>query len=256
MTQHAESTDPLLAPTHLLNHDAPSMQRLVERRRWMQLEEMERIGAVYDFVRNEIRFGYNADDDIPADRVLVDGYGQCNTKATLLMALLRAVNVRCRFHAATIHKSLQQGVVPGLAYRFAPEQILHSWVEVRIGEEWIRLEGVILDDAYLRGLRAYLSHDRGPLLGYAVGTDDLADPPIAWTGCDTEIQMTGVDGDLGTHDAPDGVYAAAGTNLGGAKAAAYRLGVRHLMNRRVAAIRSRGATGGSSHADAAAEATP
>ncbi len=42
--------------------------------------EYDRIGAAYDFVRNEILFGYNRTDAIPATEVLADGYGQCNTK--------------------------------------------------------------------------------------------------------------------------------------------------------------------------------
>jgi len=60
-------------------------------------------------VRDDIRFGYNASDDLPASRVLADRIGQRNTKSTLLMALLRAVDVLCRFHGFTIDKALQKG---------------------------------------------------------------------------------------------------------------------------------------------------
>ena len=42
--------------------------------------EFERIKSIYGFVRDDILFGYNIDDDISASRVLSDGYGQCNTK--------------------------------------------------------------------------------------------------------------------------------------------------------------------------------
>jgi transglutaminase-like putative cysteine protease len=66
---------------------------------------------VYDFVRNEIAFGYNAGDELPASAVLADGIGQCNTKATLLMALMRAVGIACRFHGFTIDKPLQKGAI-------------------------------------------------------------------------------------------------------------------------------------------------
>ena len=52
----------------------------------------DRIGAAYAFVRDEIAFGYNLADDLPASRVLEDGLGQCNTKGTLFMALLRHPN--------------------------------------------------------------------------------------------------------------------------------------------------------------------
>ncbi len=70
-----------LAPTSLLDFNDPALARLVQERRWQQLPTFERIGAIYGFVQNEIEFGYNAADDIPASEVLKDGYGQCNTKA-------------------------------------------------------------------------------------------------------------------------------------------------------------------------------
>ncbi len=86
-------TDQYLSPTSLLDFEAGPIQRLVADHGWMTLSQADRIGAAYDFVRNEILFGYNSDDALPASRVLTDGYGQCNTKGTLLMALLRALGV-------------------------------------------------------------------------------------------------------------------------------------------------------------------
>ena len=68
----------------------------------------------------EIAFGYNTDDMISASEVLKDGYGQCNTKGTLFMALLRAVGIRCRIHGFTIDKKLQKGAMTGIVYKLAP----------------------------------------------------------------------------------------------------------------------------------------
>ena len=96
----------LLLPTRLLDFTHPAIEGLVAQRGWRQLAPFERIGAVYDFVRNEIAFGYNEGDELPASRVLADGIGQGNTKSTLLMALLRAVGIPCRFHGFTIDKPL------------------------------------------------------------------------------------------------------------------------------------------------------
>ena len=107
--------------------------------------EKERIGAIYDFVRNEVAFGYNLADDLPASQVLADGIGQCNTKGTLFMALLRAAGVPCRFHGFTIDKALQKGAITGVAYALAPRDIIHSWVEVWFDGRWVELEGFILD---------------------------------------------------------------------------------------------------------------
>ena len=111
-----EAKAQLLQPTRLLDFTHPAIEALVEKRGWRPLPMYDRIGAVYDFVRNEIAFGYNAGDELPASAVLADGIGQCNTKGTLLMALLRAVGIACRFHGFTIDKPLQKGAITGLAY--------------------------------------------------------------------------------------------------------------------------------------------
>lgn len=232
--------DRYLRATALLDVDRPSLKTLVGERSWMELPERARIGAVYDFVRCEIPFGYNVSDDIPASAVLADGYGQCNTKTTLLMALLRASGIGCRFHGATIDKRLQQGVMTGLLYRLAPTSILHSWAEVFVAGHWVGLEGVILDDTYLDGLRTSIKQDGGPFLGYGVGTDDLANPPIHWAGTDTRIQATGVNKDFGVFDDPDTFYRAHGVNARGFKGWLYRHLMRTAMNTKVASIRAAG----------------
>lgn len=222
--------------TALLDIESPNLQALVASRGWRELAPEARVGAVYTFVRDEIRFGYNTSDDLPASRVLADGYGQCNTKTTLLMALLRAVGVECRFHGATIHKSLQKGVVTGLAYRIAPRDIVHSWAEVRVAGEWVALEGVILDREYLDGLRGAVCAT-GPLLGYGAGTDDIANPPIDFKGTDTAIQTTGINGDLGVFDSPDEFYSNHGANFRGVRRLLFERVVRHRMNRMVQRLR-------------------
>ena len=104
------------------------------------------------------------------------------------MALLRAVGVACRFHRFTIDKALQKGAITGVAYRLAPRNIIHSWVEIWSAGQWIRLEGFILDRTYLRALQRRFVHHRGPFCGYGVATPNLKKPPVDWVGKDTFIQ--------------------------------------------------------------------
>src|SRR5690606_19872037 len=111
------------------------------------------IKSIYNFVRDEILFGYNQGDTISASQVLKDGYGQCNTKANLFMALLRAVGIPNRIHGFTINKALQKGAITGLWYLLSPKNILHSWVEVYHNGAWYNLEGLILDKTYLTALQ-------------------------------------------------------------------------------------------------------
>lgn len=230
--------DTHLAATEILDYEHPTIEELVAARGWRELDEFDRIGAIYDFVRDEIGFGYNESDNLPASRVLADGYGQCNTKTNLLMALLRSSGLPCRFHGATIHKKLQKGVVEGLFYRLAPENILHTWTEVRSEGRWVGLEGVILDRPYLEGLRAGVASGGGAFLGYGAGTDDIDDPEIEWCGSDTRIQATGVNNDFGVFDSPDPFYENHGENVSGLKGFLFRHLIRRQMNRKVGEIRN------------------
>lgn len=207
----------LTAATPLLDYQALPIQTLIWDRSWRARDTHGRIGAAYAFVRDEIAFGYNEADDLPASRVIADGIGQCNTKSTLLMALLRALDVPFRFHGFTIHKALQKGAITGLAYVLAPRNIIHSWVEVWYQDQWVNLEGFILDRPYLTALQKRFAGHTGPFCGFGAATPDLQNPPVDWCGTDTYIQRDGINGDFGVFDSPDEFYAEHGSNLSGVK---------------------------------------
>ena len=233
----SDAMHPLLAATPLLDVHHPDIEALVAGRGWRTLSPYDRIGAVYDFVRNEIAFGYNEGDELPASRVLADGIGQCNTKSTLLMALLRAVGIPCRFHGFTIDKLLQKGAITGLAYWLAPQRIIHSWVEVSFEGRWIALEGFILDAPYLASLQRRFP-GRQRFCGYGAATPDLSAPGVEWRGQDTYIQKDGIADDFGVFDSPDEFYARHGSNLSGLKRWLYTRVIRHRLNAQVRRIRA------------------
>ena len=237
------SMERYLRRTRLLDFDHPRIVRLVESEGWESLDEEARIRGTYNFVRNRIPFGYNASDDIPASQVLEDGHGQCNTKGALLMALLRAGGVPCRFHGFAIDKELQKGVIPGYLHRLAPWEILHSWVEVFYGNRWINLEGFIIDEPYLRSVQGMFPDCEGSFCGYGIATTNLDDPPVEWTGGNTYIQKEGIVRDFGIFDSPDEFYEAHGSNLRGLRRILFVHVGRRLMNRNVGKIRK--TTGGS-----------
>lgn len=229
----------LRSATPLLDIHHPDINALIAKRGWRALTTYDRIGAVYDFVRNEIAFGYNNDDELPASRVLSDGIGQCNTKSTLLMALLRAVGIACRFHGFTIDKPLQKGAITGLSYWLAPQRIIHSWVEVSFEGRWIVLEGFILDASYLASLQRRFPNARR-FCGFGVATSDLSSPNVEWCGGNTYIQKEGIADDFGLFESPDDFYRRHGSNLSGLKKWLYQSIIRHGMNRNVARIRQDG----------------
>jgi hypothetical protein len=238
--KYAMENDQFLRETRMLDYSHPSIVQLVNDRQWKSLSRYDQIGAAYAYVQNEIAFGYNTSDDLPASEVLRDGYGQCNTKGVLLMALLRSLGVRCRFHGFTIDKKLQKGAISGLAYLLAPTSIIHSWVEVFYGDKWINLEGFILDHHYLASLQKSFPEISGAFCGYGVATNAFKSPPIQWQGQDTYIQKEGINQDYGVFESPDAFYAAHGTNLSGVKRVAYEHIVRKWMNAQVSRIRNAG----------------
>lgn len=224
------------APTRLLDYDRGALPALIEARGWRALDPYGQIGAVYTFVRDEIAFGYNLHDALPASRVLAEGRGQCNTKSTLLMALLAGLGHSVRLRGLTIHKSLQRGLVPEWAYGLAGEEVLHSWVEVEHRGAWRRLEGVIMDRPALAQLQSAFD-GQGALCAYGVGTDCLGTPEIDWQGQDTQIQLTGVIRDFGTFATPDDFYGQHGQDRGLIRELLFRTLVRAQMNARVRAMR-------------------
>jgi hypothetical protein len=226
-----------LKETRLLDFSHASLAELVRNRGWASLPEYDRIGRVYSFVQNEIAFGYNEADDIPASQVLGDGYGQCNTKGILLMALLRRCGIPCRFHAFTIDKKLQKGAISGLAFDLAPANIIHSWVEVWHEGKWVNLEGFIIDRPYLKSVQDRFPGVDGAFCGFAIATRNLKNPPIEWKGSDTYIQNEGINHDYGVFDSPDDFYDAHGANLSGIKRLLFKHVVRKWMNGIIARIR-------------------
>lgn len=229
--------DRYLSETNLLNYSCNLIQKLVYERKWNDLDEFNKIKDIYSFVRDEILFGYNINDDITAEQVLKDGYGQCNTKGTLFMALLRAVNIPCRIHGFTIDKELQKGAMTGIVYKNAPRNVLHSWVEVFYNNEWYELEAFILDKKYLSKLQERFKECSGAFCGYGVAVKDFKNPVIEWNANNTYIQSEGINQDFGVYDSPDEMYKEHKQEMSKTKELLYKNLGRHLMNRNVSKIR-------------------
>lgn len=227
-----------LQETKMLNYSDKQIQQLISEKSWKILEEFERIKAIYNFVRDEILFGYNVYDNIPASRVLTDGYGQCNTKGTLFMALLRACNIPCRIHGFTIDKVLQKGAMTGIVYKNAPQNIFHSWVEVYFENKWFELEAFILDKKYLQKLQEKNSTCSGAFCGYGVAVKDFRNPVIDFNRNNTYIQSEGINQDFGVYDSPDELLKEHHQEMSLIKNFVYKNFGRHLMNRNVKKIRN------------------
>lgn len=240
MEQQLENTAAFksqLKRTKILDYDAPSMKALIKENGWNKITDSEKVKHIYNYVRDEVKFGYNIDDSLSASQVLKDGFGQCNTKANLFMALLRAVDIPNRIHGFTIHKALQKGAITGIWYKLSPKNILHSWVEVYVNGEWFNLEGLILDKPYLIALQKKFLDCKTTFCGYGTYTDNFQKPQIEWETNHTYIQNKGINQDFGLFDTPDEFYARHQQKLSPLKKWMYQNYVRHLMNKNVEKIR-------------------
>ncbi|MDX2322272.1 MAG: transglutaminase family protein [Moritella sp.] len=227
-----------LQTTPMLDYLNEDIQQLITLHGWRDLSQYDAIGAVYNFVRDDITFGYNRDDTLTASQVLKDGYGQCNTKGTLLMALLRALSIQSRFHGFTIYNQLQQGAIPSYLFFFSPQKIIHSWVEIYFAGRWLNLEGYIIDRQYLTVIQAKFADNGDTFSGFGIATKCLKKPANEWQGNSTYIQKEGIADDFGVYSQPDDFYNEKGSNLTGIKKLIFRYLLRHLMNKNVDNIRN------------------
>lgn len=130
--------------------------------------------ALFEFVRDEIRFGFTSRFDSATPRqTLRAGRGHCNPQAALLVALMREVGLEARHHIVHISNAVLHGLFPsGL-----PSTLDHTYVEVRLDGDWIPIDGYIVDRPLLRGALPALKRD-GRELGYGVHTKASID----WDG--------------------------------------------------------------------------
>jgi hypothetical protein len=226
-----------LKETKLLDFNNFLIKKLVLSKNWEKLSNKEKILNIYNYVRDQILFGYNVDDKIPASKVLKDGYGQCNTKSILFMALLRAVNIPCRLHGFTINKELQREIITGIWYRVTPEELIHTWVEIFYNDKWLNMEGLILDLDYVKSLQDKFKEYTGSFCGYGVSCDNFKELEIFWDEVNTYIQKSSINKDLGVFDDPDLFFKKYKQKLNSFKKLIYQNVIRHLMNRNVRRIR-------------------
>jgi len=195
--------------TTLLDYTHPTVVALIQKKGWLSLPTSgERIAAVYTFVRDEIPFGYAEHFAVPASRVLEQGMGNCLTKTTLLMALLRAVGIPCRLRAAMISKVIHRGLLGEVSLLFSPRHLHHAWVEAQYQDHWIEIGGHIIDRPYLEKLQQKFTNFIGSFYGYGIAVSHFRNPPISWEKEETEIQSKAIRENLHTFNDPDAFFSA------------------------------------------------
>lgn len=202
----------------------------------------QNLERLFHYVRDEIMFGFPPEGDfVKASETITRGYGQCNTKATLLLALCKACGIPARIHFSLIKKDIQKGFFVGLAYWLMPREISHSWIEVEIDGHWQRIDTFINDIALYKASKDELQR-RGWQTGLSLAlTHGEASPEL---NLDDEKfqQMAAVTKDHGVWDDPAEFYASSDyrNRPGFLRLLAYKFMIGRV-NDRVAALRAGGA---------------
>jgi hypothetical protein len=202
---------------------------------------MEQLDSLFHFVRDEIEFGFPPQasqwDRMKASEVLALGKGYCNTKATLLLALCRALEIPARVHYSTIDINIMRGILPWFAFPFLPRYVNHSWLEVQLRDEWKPLDSYVNDLPFYKGCRLELGERK---LGYSLSFIDGKCSETFNFGEEGFVHMGAVHEDLGAFEDAGQFFATeAYRPLTAFQRLTYPLMVK-TANRRIARIRREG----------------
>ena len=198
----------------------------------------ESLARIFNYVRDDIAFAFPPDGDfVKASDTIRSGYGQCNTKGTLFLALCKAAGIPARLHFSKITKEIQRGFFTGIPYALLPDQLSHSWIEVDLGGEWYAIDSYI-NDQKLHDMAVAELARRNWKTGFSVSlAKGAASADLVLDGAHFS-QMAAVEGDDGVWGDPAQFYAQGDyrNKVGPIRQRLYRMFL-PLINGRVARLR-------------------
>jgi hypothetical protein len=155
----------------LSDSDHPTITNLVSRLTYAKKSPQEVVESFFLYVRDQIKFGFPPVwDEVKASETIYYGIGYCNTKATLMVALCRAIGITARQHFGLIDVRIMHGIMPGIIFPFMPKVGGHSWTEVLLDGEWKAIDSYINDKPfYERALKRLQAG--GKPLGYSISLE-------------------------------------------------------------------------------------
>jgi Transglutaminase-like superfamily len=135
------SNEQYLAQTRLINHADRRIVDLAAQVAGGAATHTEAAVKLHDWVRDMIPFGIApAFYDMSATDVLDARIGYCNTKSTLLMALLRARGIPARLRVVDLSARVLDGLFdPGTPY------VDHAITEVWLNDRWLAIDSMVID---------------------------------------------------------------------------------------------------------------
>lgn len=225
-----------LKPTSLVDFNTPIVKQKALELTENLTRESDKVRCIYHFVRDEIPYTFTHNLQ-KASEVLKQQVGQCNTKTTLTIALLRAINIPARYHCGSISKSLFKNTIPQWAYPFTPKLIPgHCWPEVFIDDKWIAIENV-MDLALYEGIQSKMkTENQQESLGCGLSKDSFQKE---WDGKgDVLMQDGALAEDAGTFSNADEYLARTERFLNPIKYWLKNRVVKRAMNKRFSELRT------------------
>ena len=129
---------------------------------------VDKMESIFLYVRDGIRFGFPPKwDQVKASETLQYGMGYCNTKATLFLALCKAIDIPARIHTGHIEIKIMKGIFPPFAFPFLPKTGGHSWMEIEVDGEWKPMDSYINDKPFYDGALKRLQ-ESGQITAYSI----------------------------------------------------------------------------------------
>jgi hypothetical protein len=151
-----------LGSTRLLDLDDPKLR--IQSISLTQLcdTDTQKVVAIHQFIK-AMPFGCVAGfDHVPAAAVLRSGHGDCHTKGTLFVALLRCVGLPARLHFVTLSSAFLYGIITPPQNR-----LIHAIGEVYLNGRWIQTDTYVADSE-LESSAEKLLLEQGRKLGYGI----------------------------------------------------------------------------------------
>ncbi len=226
-----------LGNTPQLEWKHPRLRLLAVRLTQLSYRPHDKALALFRHVR-QMPFGCVGDGTgVPALTVLRLNRGDCHTKSTLLVALLRAIGLPARLRLVSLKPDFLQGIID-----LGQNPVEHCQVEVWLEDHWVRFDSHVMDPPLVEACRTQLTLE-GRTLGYGLHLDGAVD----WDGQTEALSPTVAADDRslpvrdwGCYDDPYSFYSSTDevrSKLGWSSRMVWMLGARRV-NQRVHVLRT------------------
>lgn len=188
------------------DYESPIVKGIINKITNDNMNTKEKLEVIFYYVRDNIKFGFLPKiDNYTASEIIEIGIGQCNNKSGVFLALCKAANIESRIHFSGITKNIQRGLFKGIAYRFMPVEISHSWVEVKIDNKWISIDSFINDIGFYEAGKRELN-ERNWSTGFSVSCESGESSAELDMSGERFVQMDAVTEDFKNYEDPSFFY--------------------------------------------------